>query len=72
MSNELASGTNDVRASDANGVSGAALAPGPPERPRCAGTETPAGGSCEARVGDEVDGLPLCGPHAEEVLGRKA
>ncbi len=66
MSSELVSDTNDVYTNDANGVYSVALAPGPPERPRCAGTETSAGGPCEAPAGAEVDGLHLCARHAEE------
>ncbi len=41
MSNEPIGDMQDVHANDANGVYGVALAPDPPERPRCAGTETP-------------------------------
>jgi len=67
MSKELASDMQNVHTSGVKSFHGAALAPGPPKRPRCAGTETPEDvAPCAAPVTVEVDGLHLCGPHAEE------
>lgn len=52
--------------SNVKGIYNAPFTLGPPEWSRCAGTQPPTDDPCEAPVAAEIDGLLLCGWHAEE------
>lgn len=51
---------------DASETAAAPPTPAPYRGSGCAGTTPSTDGPCEVSATEEVDGLPLCGPHAQE------